>query len=631
MKKKKYINNLLVPVLIVIISVITSFILTNFNTLRIPKEERKLIAIREDEFEVEGFSKENGKYISTDNLEHIIQFNLKPNVYINKIIIKYSLDYDIDWKMSYNGQNVYGNYKSIETSGRISNKINKFVEKISNRTTDLKITFSKGNFEFESIEIDNRLKFNANASCVFSILSLTIYFLILYRSKLFKNIEKLFLLLAMSITISMFIMLPMMLGNSWDDQIHYNNSKNLFAFNEIEKSEASNAYIDVPKNTCFSEFNTIEEQREYYRYLNNSNETYQATGTRKKVVMYNELAYIPFAVPLKLGNMIGIPFVLNAVISRMINCILYITIVYFAIKKIPIYKKLMLVVSLIPTSIFLSTQFSYDPFVIAFLMLGFSYFLYEYKEKNKIISVKSTVIIYGSFCLACFTKAIYAPLLLITLLLPREKFSSDSIKKKYKIFTIIIFLLLMSTFVLPVIFTNREGDIRGGIGVHATQQFKLILRSPLSYINIFWKNAIIRFFYELLSPSTLFYFAYFGVISLNPYYLYLFLILFLVFSNNENKEWIDNKYRIFLAILYLIVYSLIWTAFYLSFTPVGLTVINGVQNRYFLPILFPILTGIFNFKNKNNINENKQLIILSAIVLLGSYYFLINTVIRNFI
>lgn len=61
------------------------------------------------------------------------------------------------------------------------------------------------------------------------------------------------------------------------------------------------------------------------------------------------------------------------------------------------------------------------------------------------------------------------------------------------------------------------------------------------------------------------------------------------------------KYKIVDLFIILIVILLIWTSLYLSFTPVGANVIDGVQSRYYIPLFLPVFFMMWN--NKFKINE----------------------------
>ena len=60
---------------------------------------------------------------------------------------------------------------------------------------------------------------------------------------------------------------------------------------------------------------------------------------------------------------------------------------------------------------------------------------------------------------------------------------------------------------------------------------------------------------------------------------------------------------------------LIWTALYVSYTPVGALEIAGVQPRYFLPLAFPMLLILHSDKIKHNISDRIYDTIIFAVPL----------------
>ena len=177
---------------------------------------------------------------------------------------------------------------------------------------------------------------------------------------------------------------------------------------------------------------------------------------------------------------------------------------------------------------------------------------------------------------------------------------------------VVVFLVLMSTFVLPTIISpSAEGDLRGGTTSHAGQ-LSVIFSNPIGYagllLSTMWKYL---FDFGIGTPS-LDFMAYLGKGSLTiPIVIYL-VTLTLTSENtvlkNDRKEWMSKGMTpLFKGVLYFLVFGvmcLIWTSMYLSYTEVGKTVMAGVQGRYYIPLLFPVLFALS--LNKVNVSWNKM-------------------------
>ena len=171
----------------------------------------------------------------------------------------------------------------------------------------------------------------------------------------------------------------------------------------------------------------------------------------------------------------------------------------------------------------------------------------------------------------------------------KEKFYSD---KDYKIFKGAIItglLVLLSTFVLPAVFSPKEvADTRGGDTSEA-RQMEYVLKNPFSYAYVLIQNVSSSLADYIMGNGLLCNWAYLGVGKLT--YCYSALLVGVTITDSYADEGAKERVlsfreKIFWLIQIGMVIVLIWTALYLSFTEVGKTVIAGVQARYYLPFIF---------------------------------------------
>ena len=90
--------------------------------------------------------------------------------------------------------------------------------------------------------------------------------------------------------------------------------------------------------------------------------------------------------------------------------------------------------------------------------------------------------------------------------------------------------------------------------------------------------------------------------------------LFISFLDNGEYKDIKFLHRLFIISLYVLIICIIWGTLYLTFTPAGADFINGVQPRYFISLIFPILFAMTNNKFKINIKDKN---IMTSVVILG--------------
>ena len=157
--------------------------------------------------------------------------------------------------------------------------------------------------------------------------------------------------------------------------------------------------------------------------------------------------------------------------------------------------------------------------------------------------------------------------------------------------------------------------------------------TPNDQLNYLLKNPseICNIAYNTIKQNGEFYIqgliGFFGWITfkIDFIYVYFYLLFFLYLILCEKSSFkIKNKIVIILSIFLSI--SLICLAMYLYWTPYRYPYVEGVQGRYFIPLLLPFLISFI--PKKNIFNINKQIIyscinifLLQLLLTLISYYY----------
>ena len=383
--------------------------------------------------------------------------------------------------------------------------------------------------------------------------------------------------------------------------------------------------------TLFLFQDTKVEKENFQTFLNENDKNYtQTTFKYNNLLETNKICYLPMALTLKLTNLIGLPYTICFFLARCVQLICYSFLMALAVKLMPNYKILTMVIAIIPQSLFLATNFSYDPTVIACITLAFAAFANEFMNKKTKINLKNILIFVLAGLLGIFPKAIFAPFLLLILLMPKEKFQSNQQRQIFKFIIIILFLVTISTFVLPILFNiNANSDIRGG-NVSVSQQMKLIISSPISFIKVFWKNAVLDTANRMFSVSTFGLLSYYGGMEMDTSYYMFLLAIILAFFTEKNAKNINIKDKIIMISIYLLIFCFIWGSMYLAFTPVGEAGINGVQPRYFIPFLLPFLYCFQTEKLNSKIENSHALSITTVLCILSFALLTYKVIILNY-
>ena len=201
--------------------------------------------------------------------------------------------------------------------------------------------------------------------------------------------------------------------------------------------------------------------------------------------------------------------------------------------------------------------------------------------------VISTIVI--SLC-----KIVYVPLCLLLFLIPKEKLGSLKKKNAFAISTIVvatilnlIWLIYCSRFLIE--FNGR---------VNSKDQVIFILTNPIQYMVILFRTINFHFniYYAGLSGDALGTYC----VKASEIFIYAAIVitsmLFVSNKEGEKKVKIDVPTRIVCLIIFAGIAVLIYTSLYVQWTPLKSTFINGVQPRYFLPILILVAIIIDNDK-----------------------------------
>lgn len=571
-----------------------------------------------------GLKDSNTYIINQDKGEIILEFPDK--TYITKLQYEYkiqeALNDDVLVKIYF--ENIYGEQDVKAITDNYSIYTSRSVLPIKANVYKIAIEFPKINSQMQVSDfiLDNSFKFNPLiaffvASCIFVLL-----FLILFREENSRYPQiAVFVSTIVLATLLLILQPPFCIG--WDEHIHFKNSYNLAIIPQDAGTPNAVRYIDDVANGAegYLYCDSIEERIDLIRIMNQKGVEYgfPVPDDGRGIT---SIGYIFSAIFISISRLLKMPFYMVWLLGKFANILLYAIGMSVAVAIVPIGKRLLSVISLLPTMIFLSGCYTYDVTVNVFIILSICIWIKELVEEDKIFSMKWRVAYFGCMIIGCMPKAVYIPLLLCAFFLPASKFYSVKDRRRFQICIIGCCLILASTFVLPTLLTpeNLGGDPRVG-NTSVAGQLKYVLSMPIAYLQVLW-DSITKDIVKMIAGEWLCSFAYMGTIIYTEPYIALVIGTALTdtYQGKENKEMFSLKYKTISLISIICVVILIWTALYLSFTPVGQTTIIGVQGRYYFPFIFLLYLCLRSRKIQNNISiKYYQMIIMSIAAILFIY------------
>lgn len=437
-------------------------------------------------------------------------------------------------------------------------------------------------------QIDNRLVINGYRLAFFWVVLGLLAFFWLFRGFLGNHIEAGFLAVCLSVGILLIAAIP---PNKvgFDEETHLYRAMGIASYPQGMNINQTVFSLMVPNLDSWpdNQPGSMAEQAHLRQYLNQNGNYKTGEIHLEPVIPKGTIpAYLGQAFALKICKGFGVPWGIMLSLGRLGNLFVYGALMYFAIRITPAGKAIMAVIGLMPTSLFLACTYSYDPWVTGWIYLGCALLLKEVLTPEEKITRKRYLGIMACFLLGCSAKAVYAPMVLIALLLPAKKFKDN--RQKYLMHAGIFLLLfgLLSSFVLPVLVAPKStGDIRGGATSEAGQMSYILGHFggylKLLFLNIFQNMPKMLFGRDIFSVQ--------GHLADNPFtWFAMGLAGYVTVTDTRITSPAALKAGQKLWIFLMLGGSalLVWTSMYIAYTVPGQRQIAGVQGRYYLPILY---------------------------------------------
>ena len=447
--------------------------------------------------------------------------------------------------------------------------------------------------------------------------------LFILRAILHKHVEYAFLVIGLVFGIFLSFALPPSTFVCWDDETHFNATLGISylknsAFSSSEKELIAAPWVNL--DPLYIDYEKMEHEMrrldaDYSAAENGSGDVIRVHGVAAPLLNggpsfgTSTFGRIPSAVGLWVARLLGLSLSHQLVVGRLFNMLFYVVVLTNAVRIVPGRKKLMGCIGLLPTGLFMASGFSYDPTFNVMMLLAIAETLREFTRKGEPLAAIDIGRCVVPLLIALCIKAIYFPLIVLLLFMPKERFASKRCQRLYYLFVMTFALYVVASFALPMILpqpgAHSDGDMRGGAAVSTSGQIAYILNNPGDFVG----TIATYVFSHVLSinwvrDATL-YFAYptvnmFHVMPSGISVVTNLSIVPTVTLGALTAFDLDDTHRLQLPLssrIWIVIFSLVATglsivALYISFTAVGADYVAGWQARYGLVTLFPLLMVI---------------------------------------
>ena len=405
---------------------------------------------------------------------------------------------------------------------------------------------------------------------------------------------------------------------SWDVESHF---KFMLLWTDPDgRVELSGAEYDEVFGYAAQVETDIGELNGWKTWLNSQDTTDTGEALNNSfATLYNRLASLPGSLVYMIVSAFGLPFVIKYVLTKLVYSIIYSAVCFFGMRQLVSGKMIFASIAMIPAALFMASNYGYDYWLISFLLYAVARLVGELQRPEQKMSLKSAVLLFGAFFVACSPKAVYFPMAALALVMPKAKFTTPAQSRLFRVACFAVPILIASTFMLNFIGTVSEGvdvaDARAGSKVNSTEQVFFILSDIPGYIFIVMKFLVTSYLYAAIHDTA--FLAYLGYPELRTWVITLLVILFAALTDKASgdaKYLCTAKTRTWSVLIALITLGLVVTSMYVSFTSVGSSSIGGVQPRYAIPLLISFLFFIGSPKLGKKIRVGHESLYNTAIL-----------------
>ncbi len=351
-----------------------------------------------------------------------------------------------------------------------------------------------------------------------------------------------------------------------DDYIYSRDSMILL---ETFPNQYLNSYSVNKDNTM------LDMYTQYYTNLENPN----YTPENKSIIIMQVIPYIPASIGMFIAGFFSSSALLAYYMGRIFNALFFSILSYFSFKIAGKFKVILFLIMCLPINLFMVGSNNADSFIFACFFLAMSCIISE-EFTFKHLTIFSIAL--GLAIASKLSFIMFSPLLFF---IPKEKINIHYKDKKLNFLNIsIISVAIISLIYLFVAFYSNvfaTFDIleRTMSESNPIQQLKFIISNPVRYFSVFMHSMIANDFFIFKSGLI-------GAIDLNIPLINALTPLLLAYccigqANLVKKK--DAKLVLGLFITAILTYVVSATGLYISWAPVTLPEIIGLQMRYFTP------------------------------------------------
>jgi uncharacterized membrane protein len=359
--------------------------------------------------------------------------------------------------------------------------------------------------------------------------------------------------------------------------------------------------VPISKLTALMREPIHAEQTEFFQFKNSA--------------IYLPVGYFPQALGILSGRLFGAKLLWTFYLGRIFNLLNWALITYAAIRKTPLMKWAFLIIALMPMTITQAASFSVDGILNGLTLLLVALILRAAYDDSISPHRKDYALWILLFVLITLFKPAYLAFFGIILVIPQKKFA-------FAHRLTVVFAMLALSFIAYAawinLYTQTGIDLAFDDRFSPERQAAWIFNHGSHFLTIIVTNYIRMAFPLIISCI-----GYLGWLNqplpAQAYPAFILFFLFIILFDNHYPSFrVENRHRmIFLSVL-LVSLFVIPTGIYILTNPVGYDRIDGIQGRYYIPLL-----PLFCLMVSNSFLKIPDWVLRLVVPLLSSWFMLL--------
>ncbi|MBR5252171.1 MAG: DUF2142 domain-containing protein [Oscillospiraceae bacterium] len=321
------------------------------------------------------------------------------------------------------------------------------------------------------------------------------------------------------------------------------------------------------------------------------------TGTGVGIIIFQIVPYLPSAFGIFVGRLFGAGALVCYWLARLANLAFYSVCCYFALSWAKRFNVIMFSLMALPLTLFIAASCNNDSVLFGLMFLLFGAVLSDSFDRKKAITF---AVGFAVLCTSKISYIVFAPLFFA---ISKDKWNIKAKKWQYGLCVLAAFVVVYLGTSMSVSLLSNYGEIpRTMSDSNPAEQLKFILSNPLRYFVVFLDTLRNNSFF--LSSGGLF-----GWIDVDIKIVSFATPVVLMLNTFKNAHRLDKRDVPMTAMFFataLLTYGVVLTGMYMSWTPVTLPQVIGLQMRYLFPAFMGILLVVAQWANLYTKQPAKQ-------------------------